>query len=233
MTSIQQLYGLQELDLEISHQNGRIAEIATQLADRSELDDLETQLEAQTAPLQEARQEHRTCELDVEATRTKLTDSESKLYGGSVTNLRELEGLEKEATILRAQLEELDAKLLEMMVRLEESQEKVRSTQETISRVEEGWELEKSQLTAEQGELVKAVVAHEARRTQLTAQLGAEDLKLYEDLRQSKGGVAIAKVERGLCRGCRMALPTHQLQRARAGRETVRCNSCGRILFVS
>ena len=233
MTTIQQLYVLQELDMEISDHNGRIAKITVQLADRSELDDLEAQLEAETTPLQIARLEQRTCELDVESVRTKLTDSESKLYGGSITNLKELEGLEKETTILKTQLQELDVRLMEVLVGLEESQEKVRSTQESISHVEQGWELKKSQLTAEHEELEKALVAHEARRSNLTSQVGAEDLKLYEDLRQSKGGVAIAKVERGLCRGCRMALPTHQLQRARAGRETVRCNSCGRILFVS
>jgi predicted nucleic acid-binding Zn-ribbon protein len=40
-------------------------------------------------------------------------------------------------------------------------------------------------------------------------------------------------VERGLCRGCGVTLPSGDVQRARAGQELVRCNSCGRILYVA
>ena len=52
---------------------------------------------------------------------------------------------------------------------------------------------------------------------------------IYEELHR----LAVAKMERGLCQGCRMALPTQQQQRVRNGRQTVLCNTCGRILFLS
>ena len=40
-----------------------------------------------------------------------------------------------------------------------------------------------------------------------------------------------ARVEQGICRGCRISLPTTDLQQARSGK-LVQCSSCGRILFL-
>ncbi|MFC2072406.1 C4-type zinc ribbon domain-containing protein, partial [Chloroflexota bacterium] len=45
-------------------------------------------------------------------------------------------------------------------------------------------------------------------------------------------GTAIANVEQGICRGCRILLPITELQRARSS-SLVRCSSCGRILFLA
>ncbi|MDI6814491.1 MAG: hypothetical protein QMC90_00160 [Dehalococcoidales bacterium] len=39
-------------------------------------------------------------------------------------------------------------------------------------------------------------------------------------------GTAVAKVEQGLCRGCRISLSTAKLQQARSG-SLVQCSSCG------
>ena len=158
---------------------------------------------------------------------------EGKLYGGSITNLRELEGYEKEASFLRGQLQERDDALLEMMMVLEEAQEKLQSLEDDCRQAKEGWHISQAALTQERKRLEEMLPTLEARRQGLVSYVSQQELKLYEALRLSKGGQAVAKVERGLCRGCRMALPTHQLQRARQGRETVLCNSCGRILYVS
>jgi predicted nucleic acid-binding Zn-ribbon protein len=58
-------------------------------------------------------------------------------------------------------------------------------------------------------------------------------LQRYEALRRTKGGLAVAKVVRGLCQACRMSLPTQLQQRVRNGRQTVLCSSCGRMLLLS
>ena len=150
-----------------------------------------------------------------------------------VTNLREIEGHEREAASLKIQMKGLDDQLLESMVGLEEAQETLRSLEKELARAEEEWRVSQGELVRERQRLADEVADLETRRGELASAMGQQELKLYEGLRSAKGGQAIAKVERGLCRGCRMALPTHQLQRARGGRERVLCNSCGRILYVS
>ena len=233
MTTIRQLYELQELDLESAQYQSHIASVESQLGDKRGLDATYGELETHKARLQQLRLKQRAQDLDAESVREKVQDVEGKLYGGGVTNLRELEGFQKEATLLRGRLRELDELLLETMMALEEAQEILQSLEEAYRKAEEQWQLRQLELAKERKSLEGTLTTLEDRRNGLVSHMDPPELKLYEGLRTSKGGLAIAKVERGLCRGCRVALPTHQFQRARVGREPVLCNSCGRILYVS
>ena len=233
MTTIRQLYELQELDLSIVECNGTISLVDSQIGNRHELDAIHRELDTQSDFLNQLRVKQRSQELDVESAREKLGEIEGKLYGGTVTNLRELSGFEKEATFLRSRLEELDDNLLNAMEKLEEAQMRVASLEDETNRAEEHWQTNQKDLAERRRQAEETLAGLETTRQGLVAQVGPQELKLYESLRLAKGGVAIAKVERGLCRGCRMTLPTNQIQRARGGRETVLCNSCGRILYIS
>ena len=232
MTTIRQLFELQQLDLEIGECYKLISSISNQLGDRATLDAQLEELEARSASLNQLRTQHRSQELDAESKREKVQDLEARIYGGSITNIRELEGYHTEAGFLRTQLKELDDRVLETLIVLEEAQEGVRSLEESCRQGEEDWRLNQQDLSQEKAGLEEKLLSLEIRREELVSRVGQEELKLYEALRKSKGGVALARVERGLCRGCRMALPTHQLQRARVAQQPVLCGSCGRILFV-
>ena len=233
MVTVRHLYGLQELDMEIAEHRSRIASIDGELGDRSDLDSLNQEIENKRQGLQDIRLEHKSRTLDADSMREKVQDVEGKLYSGSITSPRELAGFEKESSILRAQLQKLDDRLLEIMLALEEAQTDIQSLEAGSRQAKKWLRARHAELADGREQLEVALADLEARRGGLTSHVGQHELKLYEDLRISKGGLAIAKVERGLCRGCRMALPTHQLQRARLGREPVLCNSCGRILYVS
>jgi len=73
----------------------------------------------------------------------------------------------------------------------------------------------------------------EQRREDLAARIDAASLELYQDLRQKRQGRAVAKVEQGMCQGCRLVLSMTELQRARISQELVQCSSCQRILYLS
>ena len=233
MATIKQLYELQELDLEFAQCESLISSIDVQQGDRAGLDTVYREIESQRESLHQLRLQQRAQSLDAESVREKVRDVEEKLYGGSIRNPRELEGYTREATLLRGQLQDLDDKLLEAMVTLERAQEGLQSQENGYKKADEEWQSRQAELAEERKGLEETLATLKFRRQELVSRVGQPELKLYEVLRVSKGGLAIAKVERGLCRGCRMSLPTHQLQRARLGREVVQCNSCSRILYVS
>ena len=233
MTSIRQLYDVQELDLDITRYGASISSIVSQIGDRTELQAMQEKLDSLQALLDELRVPQRAQGLEAESVREKVRQVEGKLYGGSITNPRELEASEKEATYLRSQLQELDDRVLATMVAQEESQEKYRSLENELRQAEKNWKKSQSELAKEQLGLEKTLKTMESRRRSLVSDVEQPQLKLYENIRLSRGGQAIAKVERGRCRACSMALPTHHLQRARLGREPVLCSSCGRILYMS
>ena len=233
MTTLSQLYELQDLDTEIARCVSEADVVASRLGDRSDLDTRIKEVDAQKTRLDEARLQQKTQELDTNAARENVLQVESKLYDGTVTNLKEMESSQREAEFLRGQLKELDDGLLETLMALEEAQEQLGLMETGLQEAEDRWQSDQEELAREQRRLKKTTAALETRRKGLVSRVSPQEVTLYERLRASKGGLAIAKVERGLCRGCRMALPTHQLQRARAGREPVLCNNCGRILYVS
>jgi predicted nucleic acid-binding Zn-ribbon protein len=202
------------------------------MGDRSELEALAREYEAQRGLITGLILQQRSQSLEAESVRARVTEMESRLYGGTITNLREMEGYQKEASFLQDQLRELDDRVLATMLSLEETQQRVQSLEERARGAEGRWEAEQKALGEELKRLGDALASLEQRRLDLVPRISQQDMKLYDELRAAKGGRAIARVERGMCRGCSMALPTHQLQRARAGKEPVRCNSCGRILFV-
>ena len=202
------------------------------MGDRTDLDALSREIETQKESLGHVRLMQRTQNLDAESVREKLKGIEEKLYSGRITNIKELEGYEKEASFLRDQLQELDDKLLVTMEELEGLQKNIQTLEDSSIQGEEQWQLKQKELADERKVQEQTLNALEARRQTSVSRVGQRELKLYEDLRVSKGGQAISIVERGMCRVCRMGLPTTQLQRARVGREPVFCGSCGRILLV-
>ena len=233
MTSIRELYELQELDLEIARHQERVSSIDSQLADPGPLGAISQEMETGRVSISQHELEQKAQELDAETVRGKLREVEGKLYGGSVTNTRELEGLEKEGAHLRGQLTELEEQLLALMESMDGASQKLRALEASYVEQEAALKKLRAELAKERKGLEETLGNLEERRHGMVSRVGRQELELYESLRVSRAGQAIARVERGLCRGCLMSLPTHQLQLARTGREPVRCNSCGRILYVS
>ena len=233
MTSPKQLYDLQELDLLLNEGRSRIASIESQLNDRSHMDNLEFEIATLTETLDELRTSYAEQDAHNQRIQEKLQEEETKLYSGAIKNLRELEAIGKEAEALKEQSQAVDERLLEDMESIESLQSKILSLEEELGDAQKQRQVDQVELTEEMSQIGDRVKVLESQRKSMASTIQKTDLHRYEQLRSAKGGQAIAKVERGLCRGCLMALPTHQLQRARSGRETVLCSSCGRILFVS
>ena len=233
MTTAKNLYALQELDLELERQRVALSSMERRIGDRSALDEIARSLELEKTELPKLQVQQKNQDLEADSLRARLQNVESKLYGGSITSPKEMEGLQSEVNYLKEQLQEADGSLLGTMVELEETQDRVRELEESQSPSEEEWERKQYELISDSDDLRQHIKDLEERREGLTSLVTSRDLAAYEKLRTSKSGEAVVKVERGLCRGCRMSLPTHQLQKVRMGREAVRCGSCGRILLIT
>ena len=233
MVSVRQLYELQELDTELHQQRERLKRVEEALTEPGRASAIAEELKGVREKLKQLQLDQRSWEVEAEALREKIQQYESKLYSGAVANVRELEGMRQEVDILRNHLKEKEDNLLELMMALEEAQGRERSLQDELVRAEDDLQDHQRELKLEQEALTSEIEDLLARRNKLASLIGTGELQTYESIRAQKGGVAVAKVERGMCRSCRVSLPTHQMQRARSGRDPVLCDSCGRILYVS
>ena len=233
MSKGKQLYELQEVDLEIDAKRETLTQVMGRLGESEVLDEAHLSLARDEEKLVELQRIQREVEREVEDLQAKAAVATDKLYGGTVKNPKELSSLQEQLSNFRRKIGEGDDKTLDIMSEVEAAQKNVSVKRSEVAKIEEGWQAEQASLSQEQTELSAALSTLEQKRKELASKLDTVSLELYEDIRQKRQGRAVAKLERGMCQGCRIALPMSELQRARMGQELVQCGSCERVLYVS
>ena len=232
MTTVKQLYALQEVDLDLDRVYRAMEEAEEELKIEVSIENLEMALGEEQERLQEGELQQRDNQMDIETRRERSETLETQLYDGSMINARDLEALQNEAASVRHQLEQDEALSLELSIQVEESRSRCANINQQLSDTRARWESQQMELKRKVAELRAEQDEFERQRELLASRFDPATLQRYETLRKSKGGRAVAKVERDLCQGCRMSLPTQLRQRVKSGRQAVNCSSCGRMLFV-
>ena len=233
MSRVKQLYELQEIDLAIESKREALREVESQLGEDGALVEARLGLEQERKHLAELIKRQREVEWEVEELGAKVVLLEGKLYGGSVRNPKELISLNEEFEHLKRQRGDEEDRVLDIMSDVEVVQDKVAVRSREVERMESEWQEKQAQLLKGQAELSGELAELGERRQLLALQIDQASLDLYEALRITRQGEAVAKVEQGMCQGCRINLPMTKLQRARIGQELVQCSNCRRILYVS
>ncbi len=233
MTTVAELYALQEIDLALDKGKARLAEIEEELGESEELLEARQRLEEKRGIVAGLRSQQADLESDVEDARLKVSEVEKKLYGGSVRNPKELEDLQADATSLQGQVRKREDALLAVLVEMEEADAQLKAAEADHSQIEASWQAGQRQLEAEKGEIEPEVARLEEERAKQSNGVDRAALGLYQALRERRAGQALATVERGMCQGCRITLPMSVLQKARSGLGLVQCVSCERILLVN
>ena len=231
MTIAKQLYQLQEVDLELESDRQALEQIASQLGESQAVVKVRTTLTLEQQRLEELRRQQHSIEWEIDDLGNKITTLEQKLYGGKITSPKELTNLQHDIDGLKVRRGQLEDKALEIMDQVELSEGSVATISSELKTLEVEWHCQQEQLSADMERLKAALSDLEHKRQLLSAEIDPKAVEFYDELKKQKG-TAMAKVEQGICRGCRISLPTTDLQRARSG-SLVQCSSCGRILFLA
>lgn len=232
MTRVSSLYALQQIDSQIDSSERALADVRarqiedeTQAVRRARIAELEPQL-------REAAAEQRDAEIEVEDLRAKMAPVEQNLYSGRITNAKELQDLQDEVDQFRRQLQAREERVLLAMARSEELQGELDALRRELEEAETAWSAEQGDLEAEAGRLEREIAELREQSAKARSPIDAEALRRYDQLRRSRQGRAVARVQGGTCLGCRIALPSTLFQRARSGMVLVSCSNCERILYV-
>jgi len=225
-----QFYQLQEVELEIESNEEALAQIASQLGESQAVARTQAKLKSEQQQLEELGRQQHSAEWEIEDLVNKLTTAEEKLYSGRIKDSKELTNLQHEVDGLRVRRNHLEDKALEIMDRVELSTASVATLSNKLKTLETDWHSQQQQLSTNMEQLETLLSDLKHKRQLLSANIDPQAIELYQELKKQKRG-AVAKVEQGICCGCRISLPTTELQRARSD-SLVQCSSCGRILFL-
>ena len=233
MIEAKQLYDLQELDLELDAKRQSLAKTVSCIGESDALLEGRAVLERQRKKLEEMERLLRGLETDVDDARAKATAAGDRLYGGSVKNPKELVSLKEQVEGYNRKIKELEDKTLDLMGEMEAEKGRITVKQQEVAAVEEEWKKEQALLLKEKEDIEAAIAKLESNRTEITSNINAANIKLYENLRGKRQGKAVARVEQGMCQGCRIVLPMNKLKQIKTGNALVQCGSCERILYLS
>jgi len=230
MNLAEQLYKLQQVDLELQRNQQELNEVENRLSDDKALVAAESELASQKEQLEGARKEQKNAEWELGDLQDKVRKIDSKLYSGATKDPKELINLEKEVKSLRSQVRPKEDALLGLMGQVEEIEAKVKTTAEEIERLKREWEQRQETLGQRKSEVETVLAKLKKDRNKLAQQIDSEAINTYERLRLTMGQ-AVVKVERGKCQGCHITVPTSQWQKAKAG-DLIQCTSCSKILYL-
>ena len=203
----------------------RIADDSRRLSAKRRMDALENKLGELVRP-------RRQSESAIEQLERRITDIDRRLYDGSVTNPREFEAYQGERTNLVGNRGEEEDKLLELMIESDDTQESLDKARTLFERIDDERSRQLADLRSRHAAMSSELPDLRERRLSQASEHAPATLAIYESVRQLRGGQGAALVDRrGLCQGCRLVIPTTELQRARAGDELVQCGNCSRILI--
>ncbi len=227
------LFALQQLDSSIEALKKSFAvldpgkqESTTYKAAKSAHQIAESELQAARASLNDA-------DLECKSKESKRASEEKKLYGGKITNPKELTALQMEVESLERQRDALQEKQVELHADLDRSHALEAQAKAAFAVAESALRVKKASYKEDSGKILAQATELIDKRGELMKPVPAPLLKNYDLLRNNKKGLAIVAIEdNNACGGCKMGLPSTIVRQTAKFEQLVFCENCFRILFV-
>jgi len=235
VSAFEQLLVVQQHDTHAAQLNHRRAV----LPERTALHEAEVEVSAIGARLTAAEQQHhelsreqKRLEDQIAVLQAKATSVDKAMYGGTVSNVRELQAMGDEVKSLQRRVSQLEDQELEVMERIEPVEaEMAQLTKERADMADQAERL-RAEVTVNEAEIDGDLERAQADREVAAAEIPGELLAEYDRLRRQLGGIGVARLVNGQCGGCHLKLSAVELDRLRrqAGDAVVHCDECGRLL---
>lgn len=232
LLSLTQLWRLQETDSALDTRRASLDDARARIGPSNEVADAERVLAERDGELRTARGELKDAELAADDLKGKIAPAEEKLYSGSIRNPKELSDLQADIDQLKRQLAAAEDRVLECISSVEAAERAHAEAQSALTALTDSWRAEQAELTERAERLAAEVALYERQRSEQAEGIDTATLKTYDHVRRTHQGRGLAKLDRNLCTGCRISLPTNIVNRTRSGNNLVHCPNCERILIA-
>lgn len=168
-------------------------------------------------------------EADLRDITKQCQQMEAKLYGGEITNLKELEQVRAKCDLARKDVisredeafagidyyERLAAQIAKSEIELQQKKRLHAEKQQIITHASADFDARLAEI--------------ETEYSSLASKVEPVVMSKFHDLGR-RVPMPVAKVENGICGGCRMSIPTNQVTLTHT--QVVYCDNCGRMLFT-
>ena len=231
MTIAKSLLSLQDTDQALALRRRDYRAVEKELKSEGGLPELRDSCEKTRLRELEAKVETARLESDLATLKEQVSELETRLYGGSITNVRELTAIETEHSAVRRSLAQVEESIAPAEVAAEHARQQFADLTKELAEKEKHWTTRLIELRQEKVKMGNEFNKMLELRNAEASEIPDEDLARYTRLFRSNRGVAVVKVERGVCQGCAVRLPVGELTRLRNSDGPIPC-SCGRALLT-
>lgn len=160
----------------------------------------------------------------------KFKKTETTIYNGEITDLNQLEHLNKEKTYLSGLMDSLENKIIDTLeknenleIKIKEWQDEIINKEKMIKDLENGTKKSISNLN-------KEIERDTNYIDKCTEEIDTELLRQFLAIKEKKN-VGIAKIVDGACSECNIMIRPAQIDRIKLGKQIYTCESCGIILY--
>ncbi len=230
---LQLLWKLQQYDLAIMDLEKK-AEEAPALSGKDELaeqvENLKTWISAREEALKAEKKALKRLELITQKIVDDRKDLKENMYGGKVTNVKELEQMMRKMDLLAVGKLKHEEEILAYMETIEEYEEQLKSEQSDLAGLVQKLEEVEKQLEADLQKLEAEKAEQSGKRDSLAVKIEPKYMDRYKNMAQRNNGYALAAVEDDVCGGCRVFISSAQRGQLYNPDTMVYCENCGRLL---
>ena len=168
-------------------------------------------------------------ELDVGTRTESITRFKTQQYQTRKND--EFQALGHEIERYENEIRKIEDEELELMVQVDKIKADLAEEEKKAAAVNDSVARQTADLDEKSKALQSRLEELTRERAELAGKIDEDLLGLFERLFKSEGDAAIVAIEHGVCTGCHMKVTSATAAQARAGKEIVSCENCGRILY--
>lgn len=225
------LWAVQQVDARLADARARRAALDEGGALRAEVEAARAAAAEAASRLREAQAALRDHELQLESAEARYKKAEGDLYGGRISNPKELASLQEDIASLSRTRDRLEDRILELLDQVEALRRQDAARQAACRELEERLAAHIAEFEAARSRLDADIDGLAAQRAERASAVDPRLLKKYESIAAQEGGIGMVAILSGHCGGCWNDVPAQFVSRIRLG-QVVTCERCHRILYL-
>jgi hypothetical protein len=230
LPDIQKAIRLQTLDDRIAELTKEIAALPKHIAEiEKKLEIHQRRLDHDKAALSANQKDRKKLEMDIQVQDQKASKLRDQMMGAKTNE--QYHAFQHEITFCQTEVRRIEDKILELMGESEALDKNVKVAE--VALAAEKKEVEKDKTDARDRTAVdqNEIKALQADRGKVTVDMTPSALSLYERIRKSRAGIAVAEAVDGRCSRCHVMMRLQLYQELKHADRIITCESCNRILY--
>lgn len=227
------LLQLQKIDNEIARENAKRKRLPERIQEKERLiANFEKKYQQERNSLRELQLKIKRKEIDAKAINDKIEKNKNELYGGKISDIKELKQLQKVIESLQEERDKVEEDLLLLMDEEDSLRFKISSIEKDLSELKEQLKDTQQKIKLEDTTIEENIQKKEVERKEIIKKINDSSLiEKYLILWKEKRGEAIVEIESAICSGCNLSLPSDIIYHLQNDDYLIVCPNCNRILI--